>query len=363
VTAASGPDSAIRSRFLPGFIALGAIWGSSFLFIKVGVQELHPLYVTLGRVGMGAATLLVVLLLMRDRLPRDPRLWGHLAVLGVVGVAVPFTLFGFGEQRIPSLLAGIWNATTPLVALPMAALAFRTERLTTRRAVGIAVGFAGVLVVLGVWQGVGGAALTGQLMCFGAAICYGIAIPYQKRFVAGHPASTLSLTTAQLLAATVLLAIAAPLLAGPAPAPTQLSAEVIASVAALGVLGTGFAFVLHLRNNRLVGASGASMVTYLIPVFAVLAGVLILGERLTWFQPVGALIVLLGVAIAQGVVRLRRPPRPTVAVPAGVVAGPMVNGGAARSEPAGAAGSGVAGSEVSGGAPPPSPATGRPATR
>lgn len=297
----------VRIGFLPGFLLLGAIWGSSFLFIKVGIRELHPVYVTLGRVALGAAALSVVLLVLRDRLPRDPRLWAHLAVLGLVGIAVPFTLFGYGEQRIPSLLAGIWNATTPLVALPLAALVFRTERLTGRRVAGILLGFAGVLVVLGVWQGVGGAALTGQLMCFGAAACYGVAIPYQKRFIAGHSSSTLSLTAAQLLVATVLLAVAALALAGPPPAPTSLSVEVLASVAALGVLGTGLAFVIHLRNNRLVGASRAAMVTYLIPVFAVLAGVLLLGETLSWHQPVGALIILAGVTVAQRV-RIGRQP-------------------------------------------------------
>jgi drug/metabolite transporter (DMT)-like permease len=321
VTTDRAPDTAGRSWFLPGFVALGAIWGSSFLFIKVGVGELHPIYVTLGRVGLGAVTLTIVLLVMRDRLPRDPRLWAHLAVLGAVGVAVPFTLFGFGEQRIPSLLAGIWNATTPLVALPLAALVFRTERLTARRAAGIALGFAGVLVVLGVWQGVGGAALTGQLMCFAAAACYGIAIPYQKRFIAGQPHSTISLTAAQLLVATALLAVVAPLTAGAPPAPTSLSAGALGSVAALGVLGTGLAFIIHLRNNRLVGASAASMVTYLIPVFAVLVGVLALGETLTWFQPVGALVVLTGVAITQGL-RVRRRPRPVAVIAAPAVAGP-----------------------------------------
>lgn len=322
VTSTMVPDAVRHPWFLPGFVALGAIWGSSFLFIKVGIRELHPLYVTLGRVSLGALTLLAVLLVVRDRLPRDPRLWAHLSVLGLVGVAVPFTLFGFGEQRIPSLLAGIWNATTPLIALPLAALVFRTERLTLRRLIGIALGFAGVLVVLGVWQGVGGAALTGQLMCFGAAFCYGIAIPYQRRFVAGHPGSTLSLTAAQLIAAAVLLAVVAPLGAGAPPLPTNLSAEVMGSVAALGALGTGLAFILHLRNNRLAGASAASMVTYLIPVFAVLAGVMVLGESLTWHQPLGALIVLIGVAVAQGIrprlrlrVRARMRPAPAVIPP------------------------------------------------
>ncbi len=299
MTTASVPDGS-RTWFLPGFIALGAIWGSIFLFIKVGISQMHPLYVTLGRVTTGAVVLLAVLALARERLPREPWLWAHLAVMGTIGVAVPFTLFGYGEQRIPSLLAGIWNSTTPLVALPLAALVFRTERLSLRRVTGIGLGFAGALVVLGVWQGSGGAALTGQLMCFCAAACYGIAIPYQKRFIAGHPASTLSLTAAQLIVATGLLVVAAPVAAGPPPAIGSLKPEVIGSVVALGALGTGLAFVIHLRNNRLVGASLSSMVTYVIPVFAVLVGVVVLSEPLTWHQPLGALVVLAGVAVAQG---------------------------------------------------------------
>lgn len=308
VTTATAPDKADLRDWLPGFLFLAAIWGSSFLFIKVGVGELHPLYVTLGRCGAGALTLLVVLAVMRDRLPRDPKLWLHLAVGGVLGVALPFTLFGYGEQRVPSMLAGIWNATTPLVVLPMAVLVFRTERMTARRVVGLALGFIGVLVVLGAWQGLGGAHFTGQLMCFAAAVCYGVAIPYQKRFVAGRPESGVSLSAAQLLLATALLAIIAPLVAGAPPAPTTLSLEVVASVLALGALGTGLAFVINLRNIRLAGASIASTVTYLIPIFAVLIGVLVLDEHLAWHQPVGALIVLAGVAVSQGLIH-RRPSR------------------------------------------------------
>jgi drug/metabolite transporter (DMT)-like permease len=300
------PDKADLRSWLPSFILLAAIWGSSFLFIKVGVAELHPVYVTLGRVGAGAVTLLIVMALLRERLPRDWRLWGHLTVIGTVGVAIPFTLFGYGEQRVSSLLAGIWNATTPLVVLPLAVLVFRTEKMTARKAVGMALGFVGVLVVLGVWEGVGGAQFIGQLMCFAAAACYGLVIPYQKRFIADRPVSGLALAAGQVITATVLLAVIAPLVAGAPTAPTDLSLKAIASVVALGALGTGLAFVLHMRNIRLVGASTASMVTYLIPVFAVLIGVLVLGEHLTWHQPVGALIVLVGVAISQGALAGRR---------------------------------------------------------
>jgi drug/metabolite transporter (DMT)-like permease len=186
--------------------ALAAIWGSSFLFIKVGVTELHPLFVALGRVLGGAVALIVVVLLVRDRLPRDPRFWAHNAVVAVLGVALPFTLFGFGEQRISSVLAGIWNSVTPLIALPMAVLVFRTEKMTRRRVLGLVLGFLGAATILGVWQGVGGSSLAGQLMCLTAAACYGVAIPYTRRYISPRSESGLAASAGQLLVATALLA-------------------------------------------------------------------------------------------------------------------------------------------------------------
>ena len=294
---------ATRAAWLPGYLALAAIWGSSFLFIKVGVRELHPVYLTLGRVLLGALTLLVVLAVTRTRLPRDPATWGHLAFFGLVGVAIPFTLFGYGEQHVSSVLAGIWNATTPLAALPVAVLVFGTERFTRRRLVGLALGFAGVLTILGVWRGLGGSDLVGQAECFGAALCYAVAIPYQKRFLAGRPDAGVALAAGQLIMGTAMLAIAAPILAGPPP--TTLSLPVLGSVVGLGALGTGIAFALNFRVIRLAGVTTSTSVTYLMPIWATLVGFLVLGERLSWNQPVGAAIVLLGVAISQGI-RLRR---------------------------------------------------------
>jgi drug/metabolite transporter (DMT)-like permease len=299
----STTDSPALRVWLPGLVALAAIWGCSFLFIEVGIRELHPTYVTLGRVVTGALTLLVILAIRRDPLPRSPRLWVHLSLLGAVGVALPFTLFGYGEQRIPSLLAGIWNGTTPLVVLPIAVLVFRTERFTVHRLAGLVLGFVGVLVVLGVWQGVGGGELSGQLMCLGAAACYGVAIPYQKRFITDAKESGPALSAGMLIAATAWLLVVAPIVAGAPPAPTDLSLEVVVSVVALGALGTGLAFVIHMHNIRLIGASRAATVTYLVPVFAVIVGISVLGETIEWYQPLGALIVLAGVAVSQDRVR------------------------------------------------------------
>ncbi len=297
------------ASWLPAYVALAAIWGCSFLFIKVAVAQIGPVYVALGRIGIGALTLLIALPFLRTRLPRDPKLWLHLFVIAALMNAAPFTLFAFGEQRISSVLAGIWNATTPLTTLVVLLTVFPQERFTVQRIAGLVFGFLGVLTVLGVWHGTGGAALVGQLMCFGAAVCYGFGLPYTRKFAAGRPESGASIAAAQLLMATLQLAIVAPLVGGPAPALGHLHLKVIASMLALGALGTGLAFLLNYGLIRSVGAGTMSTVTYVVPVFATAAGVLVLGEHLTWYEPVGAVVILAGVAVSQGLVRLPRPVR------------------------------------------------------
>ncbi|MFD3400991.1 DMT family transporter [Kribbella sp. NPDC058693] len=307
VSTVTTPDKAPVRAWLPVMLALAAIWGCSFLFISIGVRELPPLYLALGRVIAGSVVLLAILVVKRESLPRDPRLWAHSFVAGAIGSAIPWTLFGYGEERIPSLLAGIWNGITPLVVLPIAVLIFRTEVFSMQRGLGLLIGFTGMLVVLGAWRVDSGADLVGQGLCMLAAVFYGLAIPYQKKFLAGTTLSGTSLSAALLLCATVQLAIVAPLVTRQAPpAPWSLSAEVVLSVLALGALGSGLAFVLNMRNIRMIGASRSSMVTYLMPVFSILVGVIVLHEHITWYQPVGGLIVLLGVAVSQGVLTVRR---------------------------------------------------------
>jgi drug/metabolite transporter (DMT)-like permease len=307
VSTVTTPDKAPVRAWLPVMVALAAIWGCSFLFISVGVRELPPLYLALGRVIAGSVVLLAILVMKREALPRDPRMWAHSFVAGAIGSAIPWTLFGYGEERIPSLLAGIWNGITPLIVLPIAVLIFRTEVFSAQRGLGLLIGFTGMLVVLGAWRVDSGADLVGQGLCMLAAVFYGLAIPYQKRFLAGTTASGTALSAMLLLCATVQLAVVAPIVTGQAPpAPWSLSIEVVLSVLALGALGSGLAFVLNMRNIRLIGASRSSMVTYLMPIFSILVGVIVLHEHITWYQPVGGLIVLLGVAVSQGLLTTLR---------------------------------------------------------
>ena len=278
------------------FALLALFWGSTFLFIKIGDEALAPLQVSFGRVLVGTATLLAILGVQRARLPTAPRTWGHLAIAAILLNVAPFTLFAYGEQHVSSVLAGIWNATVPLFTLPIAILWIADEHATARRVAGLAVGFAGVLVVLGVWNGVGATSLTGNLLCLGAAASYGLGFPYARRYLARRPEGPLSLATAQLICATVELAILTPIFTH---APHGLAAKHVLSIVALGVFGTGLTFVLNYSLVRDVGATVTSTVAYTIPIVSTLLGIVALGEPLEWYEPLGAAIIVVGAVLAQ----------------------------------------------------------------
>ncbi len=297
----TAPNRPASLTWLPHFIALALVWGSSFLFIKVAVAEVPPAYVALFRVALGALTLLAIIAFTSHRLPRGWGLWGHLAIVAFIGNVIPFALFAYGEQEVSSGIAGIWNATTPLTMMPVMLLFFRSEKLTRPKVIGLFTGFAGVLVVLGVWQGIGAGTLAGHLLCFGAATSYAFAGPYMRQHLTGRDISGVSLATGQIVMATVELAVLAPLMAGSPPPVSSLSWQVLAALVALGAFGTGIAFVLNYHVIRIVGISTMATVTYLMPIVAVTMGFLVLGERLAWYQPLGALIVLSGVAISQDI--------------------------------------------------------------
>jgi drug/metabolite transporter (DMT)-like permease len=214
--------------------------------------------------------------------------------------SIPFTLFAYGETHIASVLAGIINAATPLTTLAVILLAFPEEKPTADRVVGLLVGFLGILVVVGVWEGLGSGEWTGIAACLGAVTCYGIAFPYTRRHLAGLPESGVSLAAGQVTCgALVLLPLG--VLAGPLHGTITL--EPVLGMLCLGALGSGIAFALNYQIVRAAGPSTASTVTYLTPLFAIAVGVAFLGETVVWHEPLGGLVVLLGVAISQGRVR------------------------------------------------------------
>jgi drug/metabolite transporter (DMT)-like permease len=294
----------MRSRF----VALTLIWGASFLFIKIGIEALAPLQVALGRMAFGTLALLTATAVRRERLPRGWRIWGHLALASLLLNVVPFTLFAYAEQRIPTAIASIGNATTPLFTLLVAMVALPEERPTWQRGLGLAAGFAGVLVVLGAWRGLGtGPDGLGVALTLAASALYGGGGVYLRRYLSGSGYSSLSLSAGQLLAGTVQLAILAPLLTR---APATLPPRVILAVFALGAFGTGIAYLLQYGLIRAAGATMASTVTYFIPVVSIVIGVVLLGERLAWNAPVGAAIIIAGALLS----RIKAPARTPVAV-------------------------------------------------
>lgn len=288
-TAGAARPTSMRAPWHLSFLLLAAIWGSSFLCIKVLGEDWAPLHVALGRIALGAVTLLVVVAVRGERLPREPRVWGHLAVVGLLMNALPFTLFAVGEQHVPSVVAGLWNATTPLWVLLVILLLLPEERPSRRRVAGLGVGFVGVACVLGPWRGLGGDALLGHLACAGGAACYGLGLPYTRRHLAGRTESGPALAAAQLLCATAILAVVAPFSGVPT---ASLGAGAIASLLVLGVLGSGMAYVLTYAIVRAAGATTMSTVTYVIPVFSTALGVLVLSEPVHLNEPLGAALVL-----------------------------------------------------------------------
>ncbi|WTZ39127.1 DMT family transporter [Streptomyces sp. NBC_01390] len=285
------------------FGVLSLIWGFSFLLIKVGTQGFEPFQVTFGRLLFGTAVLAAALVVKRERLPRGARTWGHLAVAAFLLNALPFSLFAYAELTIPSTLAGICNATSPLWGMALSLVALSEDRPTRVRVAGLGLGFLGVLTVLGAWQGFHGLDATGTALALLASLSYPVGWIYVRRTLAGSTHSHLSLSGAQLLLATLQLAVVTPLFT---EIPDRLPVGPLLAIVALGSLGTGFAMLLQYGLVAETGPTTAQMVTYFIPVIATVAGVTLLGETLAWSTPVGAVVVLAGAALTQATPGRRR---------------------------------------------------------
>jgi drug/metabolite transporter (DMT)-like permease len=279
-----------------GLLAL--LWGSNFLLIRVALKGLSPFAIVLVRMLLGAGVLVAVIRVHAQRLPAGRGVWGHLGVTALIANIVPYFLFAWAEQTVPSHVAGALNATTPLFTLGIALAAGHQERATPSRMVGLGLGFAGALTVLAPWRQAGlvAGSVIGEVACLVAAASYGLSYVYMRRYLTRRGLSPLVLAAGQLVAACALLVPLSPLFAGA----FRLSAAVLVSVTALGMLGTGAAYVLNYRLIHDEGAICASTVHYLLPVVAVVLGVVVLSEPVTWNLLGGSAVVLLGVAIAEG---------------------------------------------------------------
>jgi drug/metabolite transporter (DMT)-like permease len=278
------------------FFALGAIWGCSFWFIKLGLRSFSPVDVAFGRLVLGAVTLVIVALVTRTSLPHDRATWGHLFVLALLLNSVPFTLFAFGETRIDAALAGIINGLTPMVTLGVSLLVFRQVHPTAKLLGGLLVGFVGVLFVTGIWNGFGTSQLLGIGACLLAVISFGVAFPYSSRLLAARGDSPVSLAAGQLICGVSQLLPFAIVIGGPVGHPHSSS---VLGMLALGVFGTGFAYVLYFHIAGHTSAAIASSVTYLTPIVAVIVAAVFLSESITWYEPAGGALILLGTAISQ----------------------------------------------------------------
>jgi drug/metabolite transporter (DMT)-like permease len=286
----------VRSSTTARLVPLAAIWGSSFLWIKLALRGMSPVEVTFARLVLGAAVLFVIAAVRGHRLPRSAVMWAHIAVAAVFANAAPYLLFALGEQHVSSATAGILNATTPLWTV-MVALATRHERtLPAARAAGLIIGFGGALLVFAPWQDRSGLVSAGAAECVAAAACYGVSYVYMDKFIARRGISPVALSACQLLAASVVLAVAVGVAGAPGP---RLSAAVVASIAILGLIGTGIAYVLNYQIIASDGATTASTVTYLLPVVAIILGAVVLHETITAATLAGIALILAGVALTR----------------------------------------------------------------
>jgi len=277
-------------------VILSILWGSSFFFIKVTLEDLQPLTVVLGRVGLAAIALTTFVYLSGQRMPASPRIWGAFLVMGALNNLIPFSLIVWGETQIDSSLAAILNATTPVFTVVLAHLLTPEERLTSNRLVGVGLGLCGAIVLIGpeVLRGLQSQSL-GQLAVLGAACSYSCAGIYGRRFKQLSPvvaaAGMLIGTTMMMLPLTLLL-----------EQPWTVKPNIVtwAALLSLGLFSTAIAFLIYFHILAVTGVTNVHLVTFLIPVSALLLGVFVLNERLDWNAFAGMALIFIGLAAIDG---------------------------------------------------------------
>ncbi len=296
------------------FGALGLIWGSSFLWIKLALEEVAPFAVVGWRTLFGFLGLIVILRLRRIPVPREPRTLAKFAVMGLLNVAIPWLMITWAETRVASGLAAVLNGTMPLFTTVIAHFALHDDKITAGRALGLIVGFIGVVVLVGsdfdvtnFFQG----DLIAELALLGAVVLYAVSVTFQRRYLRGQNPVLQSALSLGVGSATVW--ILTPLFQ-PYQVPTQPLTWL--AVTWLGLLGSCIAFIMSYGLLNAWGPTRSSLVTYVFPVVGLILGALFLHETLTWRLGIGAALVIAGIVFVNArtiLAALRPTPQPTPA--------------------------------------------------
>ena len=277
-------------------IILSILWGGSFFFVGVAVKEVPPLTIVFCRVGLASIILLGIVYLKGDKMPASPSLWGGFIIMGALNNLIPFSLIVWGQTHIESGLASILNATTPIFSVVLAHLLTREERLTTNRVSGVLIGWIGVTVLIGIESLKGfGIEVIGQIAVLGAACSYACAAIYGRRF---KDLSPLVVATGMLCSSTIMMTPLALIV----DQPWNLSPSVMTLMALFGLasISTSLAYIIYFRVLATSGPTNILLVTFLIPLSAILLGVTVLGERLRWNAFVGMGMIFIGLIAIDG---------------------------------------------------------------
>jgi drug/metabolite transporter (DMT)-like permease len=291
----------MRKSWLPAYLALGTVWGCSFIFIELGLEFLTPFGVTFIRCALGAITLIIIARIRKINLPTDRKVWQKLWVVALLLNVIPGVLFAFAQQYVTSVFASIINAATPLMTLVFILVIFREEKLKREQIYGLLIGALGVMTVVGVWKELGDNQLVGVITLLIAVSCYGASYPYSTRNVIPLKLKPEALAAGQLIMAAITLL---PLFLINGISNNSYPRQSVIAMLCLGIFGSGFAYIWNFSITAAAGSAIASSVTYLTPVVAVIVGRLYLGEVIVWHEIVGAIIVILGALLSQG--RLNR---------------------------------------------------------
>ena len=261
--------------WLPLYLVVGFIWGCSFIFIKGGLEFLTPFGVAFIRCALGAFTLYIFAKIKQIELPRGKKALFHIWIVSLLLNVFPGIFFALAETEVTSILAGIINAVTPLMTLLAILLVNRSEKPKSGQIIGLLIGFVGVLTVLGAWNGLGDNPWWAVAILLLAVTCYGFSFPYTRRFVIPLGLRTEAIVSQQLILASFTLL---PFYLVDGIAKDEYRLGPVLSMIALGVFGSGFAYLWNFKVMQIAGSAIASSVTYLAPVVAVIVGIIFLND-------------------------------------------------------------------------------------